>query len=428
MRPGPRLAAAIEILDEIAKGARAADVVVQAYFRARRYAGSGDRNAITERVWWALRHRGALAFVMSGGADASGRQLALASLVMRDGLGLDEIRALADGGPHAPAPLDEGEAAALARAAAGGATPEWVRLNLPADLLPAFRRRYGADLDAGLAALDGRAPLDLRVNLAKASREAAASRLLADGIATEPTPLSPWGLRVVGRERLVEGEPFAHGLIEIQDEGAQLASLLVAARPGQAVLDFCAGAGGKTLALAAVMRGEGRLVATDSDGRRLARLAPRLARAGARAEVHALAGPADPWLAAEAERFDRVLVDAPCSLTGTWRRHPEVRWRLDAAGVARLAGVQGDLLDRAANLVAPGGRLVYATCSLLAEENEDVVAAFLDRDARFRARDPASLWTEAELPGAAPATGPGLLLDPWRHGTDGFFVAVLDRV
>jgi 16S rRNA (cytosine967-C5)-methyltransferase len=427
VRPGPRLAAAAEILDEIGKGAQAADRILQTYFRARRYAGSGDRNAITERVWWILRHQGALGWAMGAGPKAPGRALVLASLVVRDGLDLAAIEALFDGTPHAPAPLEPAERAALARATTDAPAPEWVALNLPEALVPAFRKRYGANLTEALAALAGRAPVDLRVNVLRASREAVASRLVGQGIDTEPTPLSPWGLRVLGRERVVEDDAFAQGLIEIQDEGAQLASLLVAAAPGQAVLDFCAGAGGKTLALWAAMKGEGRLVATDSDPRRLSRLAPRLARAGGQVETHALAGPGDPWLTSEAGRFDRVLVDAPCSLTGTWRRHPEVRWRLDAGEVARLAALQGEILDRAAPLVARGGRLVYATCSLLAEEDEDVVAGFLDRATGFRPVAPARAWADAGLPGAAPVAGPGVLLDPWRHGTDGFFVAVLER-
>jgi 16S rRNA (cytosine967-C5)-methyltransferase len=427
MRPGPRLAAAAEILDEIAKGAQAADRILQAYFRARRYAGSGDRNAIIDRVWWILRHQGALAWRMGAGPAATGRALVLASLVARDGLDLAAIEALFDGTPHAPAPLEPGERTALARAAGDAPAPEWVALNLPEGLLPAFRRRYGSETADAVGALSGRAPLDLRVNVLRATRDAMASRLAGQGIETAPTALSPWGLRVLGRERVVEDDAFAQGLIEIQDEGAQLASLLVAAAPGQAVLDFCAGAGGKTLALWAAMKGEGRLVATDSDARRLARLAPRLARAGGTVETHALGGPDDPWLVGEAGRFDRVLVDAPCSLTGTWRRHPEMRWRLDAGDVARLAALQGEILDRAAALVASGGRLVYATCSLLVEEDEDVVAAFLARTRGFRPVAPDRAWAEAHLPGTAPVAGPGLLLDPWRHGTDGFFVAVLER-
>ena len=426
MRPGPRLSAAVEILDEIAKGAQAADRVLQGYFRSRRYAGSGDRTAVTERVWWILRHQGGLAWKMGGGPQVSSRSLVLASLVVRDGLAVDAISGLCDGSTHAPAPLTPAECEALV--AAAGPAPAWVALNLPEALLPAFQRRYGDDLAPALAALDGRAATDLRVNVLKASRDALASQLAGDGISTEPTPLSPWGLRVVGRERLVEGEAFAQGLIEIQDEGAQLASLLVGAQPGMAVLDYCAGAGGKTLALDIAMAGQGRLVAADNDGRRLSRLAPRLARAGGRVETHVLEGAGDPWLVAEAGCFDRVLVDAPCSLTGTWRRHPEVRWRLDPAQVARLAALQGDLLDQAGALVKAGGWLVYATCSLLMEEDEDVVAAFVARSGgHFRVVEPAAAWAAAGLPGVAPVSGPGLLLDPWRHGTDGFFVAVLER-
>ena len=314
------------------------------------------------------------------------------------------------------------------------ARPSTIRLSLsgcagelPDWLLPRFQEAFGDALESELAALAQEASLDLRVNRLKADRPTAAAALAGEGLKAAPTLLSPLGLRLEKRHTLPTLKAFQDGLIEVQDEGSQLVALLCDARPGQTVADICAGAGGKTLALAAAMEDSGRLVALDRDSRRLERTRPRLARAGVEnAELRGLDGPEDPWLTENASAFDRVLVDAPCTGSGAWRRHPDARWQLSEATLGRYLVAQQESLETAAKLVAPGGRLIYATCSLLPEENGRQVA-------RFRAAHPdlvplpvAEVWASV-LGGDCPTSENELLLTPARHGCDGFFVAVLQR-
>ena len=254
--------------------------------------------------------------------------------------------------------------------------PSAVRLEVPDWLFS----RIG---QAELRALQEPAPLDLRVNLLKATREEARAALAAEGSEAAPTPLSPWGLRIEGRRQVTTGPAFRAGLVEIQDEGSQLVAALVDARPGTRVADLCAGAGGKTLALAMTMQNRGQLVACDISAARLDGAVRRLRRAGVHNVERHLLEPGDKWIKRRAKSFDRVLVDAPCTGTGTWRRNPDARLRLAEADLAELLPKQVLLLDQAASLVRTGGRLVYATCSLLAEENEDQVTAFLSRHSDF---------------------------------------------
>jgi 16S rRNA (cytosine967-C5)-methyltransferase len=284
--------------------------------------------------------------------------------------------------------------------------PEDVRLNLPADLYPLLKAQYGDDLPALAHSLNTEATVDLRVNTLRATREEAQAALAEDGIESEPTPLSPIGLRL--KKRLPHGaRALREGLVEPQDEGSQLLALLVNPQPGEKVCDYCAGAGGKTLALGAMMRNEGELLACDVSETRLQKLLPRAQRAGLTiAEAWLLSGDQPP-----AASFDAVLVDAPCSATGTWRRNPELRLR--PVDLPKLAAQQLRILSDAARLVKPGGRLVYATCSLLAEENDRVVDAFLSAHPAFHCVD---------APLALPQqSGPRLRLLPNHHGTDGFF-------
>ena len=418
MRPAARLAAAIELLAEIGAGGEAADQVVDRYFRARRYAGKQDRAAIAGLVWYAVRRRGSLIH-LTGGPDTP-RVLAMAAAVLTETADAATVDAWATGEGHAPAPLSDAERAALAALAHPGPLPPWVAGDYAEDLHPLLLRRFGNRLDEAVAAMAGRAPLDLRVNTAKIDQAGAMAELAALGLTVEACTLAPAGIRVAGRERLGRLAPFAEGRIEVQDEGSQLVALACDARPGMAVADFCAGAGGKTLALAADMAGQGRLLAADIEERRLSRMVPRLERAGI-ADFVEREAIADDFLLREAAAFDRVLVDAPCSLSGTWRRNPAARWNVNLDRVRELADLQGRILDAAADLVKPGGRLIYATCSLFLEEDEDVVAAFLACHDDFAPLDHGTL-----LPGIA--GGPlGIALDPARHGTDGFFVAVLGR-
>jgi 16S rRNA (cytosine967-C5)-methyltransferase len=405
---------------------------VQNYFRARRYAGSKDRHDITERVYAVLRRRAELDWWLARhDAAPTARHRIIAALVRLDRRPAEEIPPLFGEGAHAAPPLDESEArmtAALA-AADDSAVPGWVRGNYPPWLEAEFVRRFGDDLAAETAALLERAPLDLRVNSLKGTREQALEALRVLRLEAAPTLLSPLGIRLGERAKIDDKAIYQSGLVEPQDEGSQLAALLTAAEPKLQVVDLCAGAGGKALALAAVMRNRGQIYACDSDARRLARINPRAQRAGARnIQTHQLSDgdDDDAFLREMAGKADRVLVDAPCSGTGTWRRNPEARWRLSAAQLGELQVVQDRLLDRAARLVKPGGRLVYATCSLLPAEDEDRIDAFLAREAGFRPLPVGEVWP-AVASGPCPAEGPWLQLTPRRNRTDGFFVAILER-
>jgi 16S rRNA (cytosine967-C5)-methyltransferase len=385
MTPAARAQAAIELLDAIILSARdggaAADTLIARYFKTRRYAGSKDRRAVREFVYSAIRR--------AGERPESGR----AAL-----LGLAEARALFDGTPHGPASMAEGEPVAEA-----GVAPRWLTKRLAASVA---RDELPALLD--------RAPLDLRVNRLKATRDEVLA-LIPDAL---PGELAPDALRLP-EGSAIEGLPaWEAGLIEIQDEGSQLIALACDPPAGGTVVDLCAGAGGKTLALAANMAGQGRLIACDVDRARLSRLAPRAVRAGATIETRLL----DPNREAHALGdlsgvVDAVLVDAPCSGTGTWRRNPEARWRLTPDRLKKLTALQTHILDVAAPLVRPGGRLVYAVCSLLAEEGADQIAAFLVRHPEWRA--------DSDSLGFGRPQGAGRLLTPAHDRTDGFFVARL---
>ncbi len=391
MTPSARVQAAIEILDLVIAAARSqgapADRIIADWFRTRRFAGSGDRRAVRELVYSAIR--------ACGEVPANGRA-AMLRLAGED----PQLAALFDGSAHAPVPIAAGE-----QAAAGGIAPRWLEAALD--------RSGIAGADA--AALLGRAPLDIRVNTLKATRET-----LELPLAGEPT-IAPAGLRFPAGTQVEAWPAYAAGQIEVQDSGSQLVCLALAARPGEAVVDLCAGAGGKTLALAAAMNNSGALLACDSDRGRLARLDPRAERAGVAMIETLLLDPGreNVALARWQSGADAVLVDAPCSGTGTWRRNPEGRWRLTEKELARLAALQARLLDIAAALVRPGGRMVYVVCSLLDAEGTGQVDAFLARHPGWRAVRP-------ELP-AGNERGAGLRLTPGQDGTDGFFVARLER-
>ena len=386
MRPGARLQAAIEILDEVIAAARdagpAADTVLEKQFRARRYAGSSDRRAITDLVWRAIRH--------SGERPGSGRAALLALLEAES----PELLPGFDGSAHAPAPVAAGEPRAR-----GSLAPAW--------LMPRLAASLGEGLDAELAASLARAPLDLRINRLKVPDPEAVRAALpfpAKPVEGLPLPL-PFALRAAAGERPGPEALIRQGLVEVQDAGSQLVAAVAAARPGETVVDLCAGAGGKTLALAADMGGQGRLIACDTDRARLSRLSPRAARAGATVEARLLDPGREMAALADLENAaDLVLVDAPCSGSGTWRRNPELRWRLTEARLAALVALQARLLGIAARLVRPGGRLVFAVCSLLGEEGPAQAQAFT-----------------GEAPGFRP--GSFLRLGPAAHGCDGFFVA-----
>lgn len=430
MTPGARLQSAIDILTGIFETRQPADRAFDTWSRSSRFAGSKDRAAVSELVFSVLRHRAQLA--AATGSDAP-RLLAFAAIALLQGEGAEAAAARADGTPHAPAPLTVEENAALCEAALPGPeAPSWVRLNYPEWLHPEFELALGAGLEREMAALMERAPTDLRVNALKGSRDHAKSALADENVATEPTPLSPWGLRLTGRANILGLASFRDGLVELQDEGSQLACLATGMKPGEQVVDLCAGGGGKSLALAAMMRNRGQVHACDNDSRRLDKLMPRAQRAGIRnIQTRALGifapDAPDADLAGLEARMDCVLVDAPCSGTGAWRRNPDARWRLTPEILAGYHTAQMEVLARAARLVRPGGRLVYVTCSLLPSENDRQVTAFLTTDREFTVAPWRSIWPADFPPPPAIGDEPFLRLTPASTETDGFFIAVLRR-
>ena len=389
MTPAARLQAAIEILDEVIASARddgpPADIIVTRYFKTRRYAGSGDRRAVRELVFRAIRR--------SAERPESGRA-AMLGLAQDDA----DLPALF-GQVRGPTEIIEGEVGSPA-----AAVPSW----LEATVSPLIER-------SEWPALLERAPLDLRVNVARVSRD----EMLGQFPGAVPTRVSPWGLRLPADTRVDDHRAFVDGLVEVQDEGSQLIALACTPAPDSRIVDLCAGGGGKSLALAAAAPGA-QILATDTNRSRLSKLPPRAEKAGAAIETRLLDTPRElEGLSDWAGTADIVLVDAPCSGSGTWRRNPEGRWRLSAERLDRLVAQQTRLLDIGAELVRPGGSLVYAVCSILTAEGEAQAAAFLGRR---------SSWVAQATPiDAGRSSGAGKLLVPGQDGTDGFFVARLGR-
>jgi 16S rRNA (cytosine967-C5)-methyltransferase len=431
LTPPARLSAAIEVLADIAARRRPAADALKDWGLSHRFAGSGDRAAIASLVYDALRRRASAAWIM---ADESPRSLVIGTLRLQYGLAAPTVAQMFSGERFAPAPLTADEHVRLAEGTLVGA-PLHVAGDVPEWVLPSLEATFGAEILDELRALGRRAPLDIRINTLKRSRVEALAGLAH--LAPEPTPYAPNGLRIPigedGRGPALHVEPeFIDGWYEIQDEGSQLASLLSGARPGETVIDLCAGGGGKTLSLAAMMANSGRLVASDDDPRRLAPIHERLRRAGAVAEIRTpRAGKARTDVLGDLDgSADRVLVDAPCTGSGTWRRNPDAKWRMRPNALTTRIADQATVLDRATRLVRPGGRITYVTCSLLPEENDAAIAGLLARRPGDFSVVAASDVIAACTPGVAPAVGltrHGLQMSPARTGTDGFYVATLER-
>src|SRR3984957_3265917 len=431
MTPAARLSAAIELIQTIDDQRVPASQALKEWGTAHRFAGSGDRAAISGLVWDVLRRSASSAWIM--GSDTARARL-LGMLHLERKLDADAISALCDGSRFAPSALTDAERTALtsnsldkAPAPIAGDYPEWLDATLA--------QVFGEDRVAEATAMASRAPLDLRVNTLKAKRE----KVLASTahLGTMETPWSPLGLRIDlsadARNPVIHAEEaFIKGALEVQDEGSQLAALLSAAKHGEQVIDLCAGAGGKTLALAAMMQGKGRLIATDSDKRQLAPIHERLSRAGVHnCDVRTPKGEGDALSDIRASA-DLVMIDAPCTGTGTWRRNPDAKWRIRPGALEQRLKNQAEVLDRAAHLVKPGGRIAYVTCSVLSAENGGQIREFLARQPDFAVIPPAetvaALWDKAEEFAAATLqSAEGLLMTPRRTGTDGFFVSVLRR-
>lgn len=417
MTPAARLQAAIEILGELERTNAPADRFIREWFKKRRYAGVKDRANVAERVFAILRHRESLAWRM--GSDTP-RALAIASAATETG-DIAGVETLFSGEGYGPTPLTEDERASLL-APPGANPPLHVRGEFPAWLESELRASLHDGLLDEMRAMSGRAPIDLRVNTLKAKREDVLCALRGQEITAEPTPYAPHGIRIVAGEKLSQlnrNAAYLDGHFEFQDEAGQIAAHLAATEPDMRVLDLAAGAGGKALALAAIMQNRGEIVACDVDARRLAQLAPRAERAGAtiiRAQHVGSEAPAGP--------FDIVFVDAPCSGSGIWRRQPELKGRLTPERLTMLMATQDDLLDQAADRAAQ--RIVYATCSLLHAENEARVEAFLLRHPEFVLHRADEIWSRI---GGSGLSGMDIFFraSPLRTGTDGFFTAVLER-
>lgn len=436
MTPAARLQAAIEVLEALESTNQAADRFIRDWFHQRRYAGAKDRAAVGERVFAVFRHRASLAWRMQ---NDSPRALVIASLV-REGVNPAGIENLFGGAAYGPAPLDETEREGIATEP-GDPPPLWVQGEFPEFLETELSRSLGDNLPDEMRAMLERAPVDLRVNTLKASREAVLRELEHEGFAVVPTPYAPSGIRVaerLGAAKLKNARAFLDGCFEFQDEAAQIAAVLCSAKPGQRILDLAAGAGGKSLALAADMNNDGLIVARDRDAKRLAQLAPRAVRAGVtiiRMEGQEIVSPGVTAAAGNTgtgdtiscpDMYDTVFVDAPCSGSGAWRRQPEQKWRLTPERLADCVGMQDHLLDSAAD--AAREKIVYATCSILMCENEDRIESFLARHGDFHVAPAAAIWRERTGTPPPPGMGTFFKATPHTTGTDGFFTAVLMRI
>ena len=431
MTPAARLAAAIDVFITIESERRPAADALKSWGLAHRFAGSGDRAGIAGLVYDALRRRASSAYLM--GAD-SPRAILLGMLKRERGLDSGAIAKLASGEKYAAEALSADERKRL-DAADMTAAPAHVAGDYPEWLDPHFTRAFGDARSEEGAALSSRAPLDLRVNTLKADCDKAAA-MLSD-LKPEPARWSPWGLRVRlsadAKRPAVHAEPaFIKGMVELQDEGSQLAALFSGAKPGEQVVDLCAGAGGKTLALAAMMENKGQLFATDDDKRRLAPIHDRLKRSGARNVQVRTPKSVGGEIADLAGRCDLVLIDAPCTGTGAWRRNPDAKWRMRPGALEQRQKEQTDILDRAVPLLKAGGRIAYVTCSVLDEENGAQVRAFLGRHPEFSIAPPADVASALGerafmFAKAARLSDEGILMTPRTNETDGFFVAVLRR-
>ena len=432
MTPAAKLAAAIEVFGNLESERRPANDALKAWGLAHRFAGSGDRAGIAGLVYDALRRRASSAWLM--GAETP-RAILLGMLKRERGLDTETISKLADGSGYGPEALTEEECKRL-DAGDMASAPAHVAGDYPDWLEPHFKRAFGDARAEEGAALASRAPLDLRVNTLKADAFKAAA-MLSD-LKPEHGHLSPWALRIRlgadAKSPAIHAEPaFLKGMIEVQDEGSQLAALFSGAKPGEQVVDLCAGAGGKTLALAAMMQNKGQVFATDDDKRRLAPIHDRLARSGARnVQVRApksVGGEMDDLTG----KCDLVLIDAPCTGTGSWRRNPDAKWRMRPGALEQRQKEQVEILDRAVTFLKAGGRIAYVTCSVLDDENGAQVRTFLARHPEFSVQPPADVAktlgeNASKFAQAARLSDEGILMTPRTTDTDGFFVSVLRRV
>lgn len=433
MTPGAQIAAAIELLTTIHgkwdEGLAApADALLGEYFRKRRFIGAKDKGFISRRVYTVLRHGASLQWhVEQSGLPVSPRTLVIAALAIDEQHPLHVLEHWFSGNGYDAPALSEEERRFIGqlRHRDSADMPDWMRLNVPQWCMARLQSLFGDNTEAELAALNEEAPLDLRVNTLKADRDAVRKALEKDGFHAQPTPCSPWGLRLDKRGALFNSKAFKDGWVEVQDEGSQLVALISGAKPGDKVIDFCAGAGGKTLALAAMMQNKGRILAWDTSESRLEQSVKRLRRAGVdTVQRHALASENDPFIKRHKASADIVVLDAPCSGSGTWRRNPDLKWRFAEQDLHEITALQRRILDSAQRLVTPGGKLLYITCSIFEEENEEQITQFLARHPDFRVAPLPEIWDNNSCPEWS-GRSQFLRLTPHSAGTDGFFAAIL---
>lgn len=431
MTPAARLAAAAELLEMIGAATTPAEQHIGTYFRNRRYAGSKDRRWVTEFVYRALRRQGELDWVaVETGLEQTPRIRSFLSLILFEDISPEDLPASWFGGPHGLSELTAEETAALAKTSTLDLStmPVEAAGNFPAWLTEKITAQYGDQAIEIMRAYGSRAPVTLRVNVQKGARSDIQYFLKNEGIDVTPTALSPDGLIIEGRLNLSRHPLLENGRIELQDEAAQVASRLADARPGMTIVDYCAGGGGKSLAMAATMDYAGKIYAFDTNARRMRDIAARAKRAGVTLiEPLAIAGDDsdDEIFASLVGHMDRVFVDAPCSGAGTWRRQPDQKWKLTEERLAELTALQSEILERAAPLVASGGRLIYATCSILAEENATQIDAFLSSHPEFTLLPVSEIWETVGLDGSW--AGKTFAVTPTEGGSDGFFTAVLEK-
>jgi 16S rRNA (cytosine967-C5)-methyltransferase len=437
MTPGAQTQAAIEVLDQLyaawtAKKKLPVDALFADYFRSRKYIGSKDRGAISDLVYFCLRNGGALEWhVESTGKTANPRRIVMLGVMFMRKLDLEGVKDLFNWGKYCPTLLTDVELGIVQRLECkeliDPAMPDAAKFNYPDWMDGRLKDAFGDKLEEAMAALNSQAPIDLRANLLKCKdRSDLILALDGDGYFGNPTPLSPLGVRLKKRLAAFNTKAFKEGMYEMQDEGSQIVAQLVEARAGQKVIDFCAGAGGKTLAIAAAMENKGRILAWDTAEGRLEQMRKRLRRSGAsNVQMHVLRDEYDPFIKRHVGTADWVVVDAPCSGSGTWRRNPDLKWRFTLEDLQEVKAVQARILQSASRLLSPKGKLVYITCSVFKDENIWQVKQFLGENPAFKVVRPNKVWDK--LTQTVADVGPVIQLSPHQEGTDGFFAAILQQ-
>ncbi len=431
-----RIAAGIELLDECETSWASArplpaDIIINHYFKARRYIGSKDRGAIAELVYYIIRNRAILSWwIERHHAQRNGRTLAIAAQLLQYKITLIDLHNICNGDAFSPAKLTPAEVT-FAKLLEGKDVlhddmPDHVRYNYPQWMEEELHASLGEGWKEELAALNTEATVDLRTNTLLTTRDELIAALREEQYEVEPTPLSPFGVRMKTRAPIFTSSCFKRGWFEMQDEGSQLVALLAPVKPGDKVIDFCAGAGGKTLALAAMMKNKGRILAWDTSQKRLDQMKPRLARAKVdNVQRTTLTSETDPFLKRHKDSANCVIIDAPCSGSGTWRRNPDLKWRFRASDLDEIRAIQNRILESASRLVKREGYLLYVTCSLLQSENDKAIETFLTHQKNFKVADPEKIWSNFSPPTMRQESN--LRLTPHQDGTDGFFATLLQR-